>query len=101
MILLYLAESYPLMHMKQCNFNLKMNFEFTGYYTLPVSCLIEPQPTRLLQPVDDLFIESLKSAMKANPSMDDAPIVGLVVLDESESAINHNIVYKIQRYLYR
>ena len=35
--------------------------------------------------MDDLFVESLKLAMKANPSTDAAPIVGLVVLDESKS----------------
>ena len=68
---------------------LKLNI--TGYYTLPVSCLIEPQPVRLLRPVDDLFIESLKLAMKANPSMDAAPIVGLVVLGEGERTVNSNI----------
>ena len=84
------------MHVKQCNFNLKiLNFKFTGYYTLPVSCLIEPQPTRLLRPVDDLFVESLKSAMKANPSTDAAPIVGLVLLDEGESAADHNVIQKL------
>ena len=43
-----------------------------------------PAPTRLLRPVDELFVESLKSAMKKNPSTDVAPMVGLVVLPEGE-----------------
>ena len=57
-------------------------YELLGYYTLPVSCLIEPQPARLLRPVDELFVESLKLAMKSNPTTDAAPIVGLVVLGQ-------------------
>ena len=60
---------------------------FTGYYNLPVSCLIEPPATRLLRPVDELFVKSLKLAMKANPSTDAAPIVGLVVLNEGQNCI--------------
>ena len=51
-----------------------------GYYTLPVTCLIEPDKARLLRPVDELFVKSLKEAMKANPSTDVAPIIGLMVL---------------------
>ena len=64
-----------------------INSALLGYYTLPVSCLIEPQPARLLRPVDDLFVESLKLAMKANPSTDAAPIVGLVVLGEGKNVV--------------
>ena len=65
---------------------LKLQYFFThqGYYTLPVSCLIQPSPARLLRPVDELFVESLKSAMKSNPSTDVAPIVGIVLLPEGE-----------------
>lgn len=55
-----------------------------GYYVLPVSCLVEPSPARLLRQVDEIFVESLKTAMKKNPSTDVAPIVGLVVLPEGE-----------------
>ncbi len=55
-----------------------------GYYVLPISSLIEPPASRLLRPIDDLFVESLKEAMKFNPSSDVAPIVGLVVLPEGQ-----------------
>lgn len=51
---------------------------------MPVSCLVELPPSRLLSPVDEMFVESLKVAMKANPSADVAPIVGLVVLEEGQ-----------------
>ena len=34
--------------------------------------------------MDEIFVESLKSAMKKNPSTDVAPIVGLVLLSEGE-----------------
>ena len=60
---------------------------YVGYYTLPVSCLVEPQLSRLLRPIDDLFVESLKMAMKANPSTDAAPIIGLVNLMEGKFII--------------
>ena len=56
-----------------------------GYYTLPVTCLIEPKEARLLRPVDNLFVKSLKEAMKANPSTDVAPIIGLVVLKSGKN----------------
>ena len=49
-----------------------------------MSCLVELPPSRLLSPVDEMFVESLKVAMKANPSADVAPIVGLVVLEEGQ-----------------
>ena len=55
-----------------------------GYYNLPVSCLVEPCLSRLLRPIDTIFVESLKAAMKANPSTDVAPIVGLVSLGDGE-----------------
>lgn len=53
-----------------------------GYYTLPISCLIEPHSDRLLRTAKDCRVEELKKAMRANPSIDTAPIVGLVVLNE-------------------
>ena len=59
-------------------------YELLGYYTLPVSCLIEPQPASLLRTVDELFVESLKLAMKGNPTTDAVPIVGLVVLGQGK-----------------
>lgn len=57
-------------------------FVITGYFTLPVSCLVEPSPSRLLRPVDDIFVEKLIMMMKENPSTDAAPIVGLAVVNE-------------------
>lgn len=60
-------------------------FKLIGYYNLPVSCLVEPAPCRLLRPIDELFVNSLKVAMKANPSTDVAPIVGLVCLHKGET----------------
>ena len=59
-------------------------FGILGYYNLPVSCLVEPCVSRLLRPIDTIFVQSLKAAMKANPSSDVAPIVGMVKLDEGE-----------------
>ena len=52
----------------------------SGYFTLPVTCLEEPEPNRLLRPVDPVFVDTLKSHMKSNPSRDVTPIVGLVWL---------------------
>ena len=49
---------------------------------MPVNCLIEPRSNRLLRPARESRIEELKLAMKANPSVDATPIVGLVILDE-------------------
>ena len=68
-------------------------YYFLGYHTLPVSCLIEPQPARLLRPVDELFVESLKMAMKSNPTTDAAPIVGLVVLGQGKGLCINIIIY--------
>lgn len=59
-----------------------MTLCFIGYYTLPISCLVEPHSDRLLRTAKDGRIKELKKAMKANPSINAAPIVGLVVLDE-------------------
>ena len=59
-----------------------MTLCFIGYYTLPISCLVEPHSDRLLRTAEDGRVEELKKAMKANPSINAAPIVGLVVLDE-------------------
>ena len=39
----------------------------------------------MLRPIDEIFVDSLKVAMKANPSTDVAPIVGLVSLHEGET----------------
>ena len=50
-----------------------------GYYTLPISCLVVPHSDRLLRTAKDGRIEELKKAMKTNPSINAAPIVGLVV----------------------
>ena len=59
-----------------------MTLCFIGYYTLPISCLAEPHSDRLLRTAKDGRVEELKKAMKANPSINAAPIVCLVVLDE-------------------
>lgn len=49
-----------------------------------MTCLIEPVPNRLLRPVDPVFVGTLKSHMKRNPSRDVTPIVGLVQLADGE-----------------
>ena len=54
--------------------------KFAGYFTVPVTCLVEPEPARLLRPIDPVFVDTLKSHMKRNPSRDVTPIVGLVQL---------------------
>ena len=46
--------------------------------------LVEPGPTRLLRPVDPVFVDTLKAHMKRNPSRDVTPIVGLVQLPDGE-----------------
>lgn len=56
----------------------------TGYYILPVTCLIQPEPNCLLRPVDPIFVDTLKTHMKRNPSRDVTPIVGLVQLADGE-----------------
>lgn len=56
----------------------------TGYFTLPVTCLIGPEPSRLLRPVDPVFVDTLKAHMKRNPSRDVTLIVGLVQLADGE-----------------
>ena len=45
---------------------------------------MEPGPTRLLRPVDPVFVDTLKAHMKRNPSRDVTPIVGLVQLQHVE-----------------
>ena len=49
-----------------------------------MTSLIEPGPTRLLRPVDPVFVDTLKSHMKRNPSRDVTPVVGLVQLPDGE-----------------
>ena len=49
-----------------------------------MTCLVEPGPTRLLRPVDKVFVDTLKTHMKRNPSRDVTPIVGLVQLPDGE-----------------
>ena len=47
--------------------------------------------------MDELFVESLKLAMKANPSTDAAPIVGLVVLGDGKSAVTYiSCIHSVQ-----
>ena len=45
---------------------------------------MEPEPSRLLRPVDPVFIATLKTHMKSNPLRDVTPIVGLVQLPNGE-----------------
>jgi hypothetical protein len=52
---------------------------------LPVSCLKEPGPTRLVRPVDKVFVDCLKTEMLANPTTDVAPIIGHIRLPEGET----------------
>ena len=49
-----------------------------------MTSLVEPGPTRLLRPVDPVFVDTLKSHMKRNPSRDVTPIVRLVQLPDGE-----------------
>ena len=49
-----------------------------------MTCLVEPRPTRLLRPVDPVFVDTLKAHMKRNPSRDVTPIVELVQLQDGE-----------------
>lgn len=67
-----------------------------GYFELPVSCLIEPQPCRLLRNIDSQFVERLKQNMITNRSTDSAPIVGLVTTPDGEK-FDHS---KKESYLY-
>lgn len=45
---------------------------------------IEPPASRLLRPVDEIFVHDLKENMLRNPSKDATPLVGLVVLGEDQ-----------------
>ena len=56
----------------------------TSYYVLPVTCLVEPESSRLLQPVDPAFIANVKTHINSNPVRDVTPIVGLVQLSNGE-----------------
>ena len=49
-----------------------------------MTSLVEPGPTQLLRPVDPVFVDTLKSHMKRNPSRDVTPVVGLVQLPDGE-----------------
>lgn len=55
-----------------------------GQFHLPISCLREPIASRLVRPVDKLFVDSLKKEMLLNPTMDVAPMIGLVCLRTGE-----------------
>ena len=76
-----------MMHDKWCYLTLKNELAHNVQDTTPQSAVLLSQSARLLRPVDELFVESLKLAMKANPSTDAALIVGLVVLGDSKSAV--------------
>lgn len=45
---------------------------------------MEPTSSRLVRPVDRVFVESLKREMLSNPTTDVAPIIGLVRLHSTE-----------------
>ena len=49
-----------------------------------MNCCIEPPSSRLLRPVDEIFVHDLKENMLKNPSKDATPLVGLVVLEKHQ-----------------
>ena len=49
-----------------------------------MNCFIEPPASRLLRPVDEIFVHDLKESMLRNPSKDATPLVGLVVLEKGQ-----------------
>lgn len=55
-----------------------------GYFTLPVTCLIEPVPNRPLRPEDSVFTNTLRAHMKRNPFRDVTHIVELIQLQDRE-----------------
>ena len=55
-----------------------------GSYEVPISCLIPPSGGRCLREPDQVFIESLKKEMVANPTSIVSPIVGVVQLRRDE-----------------
>ena len=54
-----------------------------------MTCLIEPEQSRLLGPVDPVFVDTLKSHMKRNLSRDVTLIVGLIQLSNGEEFQEH------------
>ena len=52
----------------------------SGFYMLPVSCLIEPPDELLVGKTSQGFIEGLKAEMMDNPTADVQPILALVHL---------------------
>ena len=55
-----------------------------GQFSLPVRCLKEPSPPRLVRPVTAQFVKELKREMLENPTSDVAPMIGLVFLTNGE-----------------
>ena len=49
-----------------------------------MNCFVEPPASRLLRPVDEIFVHDLKENMVKNPSKDATPLVGLIVLGDGE-----------------
>jgi len=66
-----------------------MCFLPVGTLSLPLSCLVEPHPARILRQPDPVFVESLKNEMRENPMSSVTPIIGVVYLREGE-AFNEN-----------
>lgn len=58
--------------------------EFTGYYLLPVSTLIEPPEQLLVRAKSDKFIDSLKEEMLENPTRDVQPLLCIVKLKDED-----------------
>lgn len=56
-----------------------------GQFTLPISCMLEPQSSRLVQPVDRAFVHCLKQEMILNPTTDVAPFIGHLRLHQDEN----------------
>ena len=58
---------------------------FAGQFHLPISCLMEPGPSRLVRQVDRVFIDSLKKEMVSNLTSDVAPLIGLFRANQDEN----------------
>lgn len=60
-------------------------------HEIPVSCLVQPKPQRLLREPDELFIASLKMEMVSNPLPLVTPIPALVRLKKGEVFDKNNV----------
>ena len=61
-----------------------INHTYTGQFTVPVKCLVEPHHSRLIRQPYEPHIKGLKEEMRLNPTCDVAPIVAQVLLREGQ-----------------